>query len=77
MKPNIWEFLRKADGTYAASHNGTPLSDSIPEEWFEAEICERYGFCGRECHEICDQLKHCGKCTVDLSSSIPTHLAIS
>jgi hypothetical protein len=36
MKPNIWEFLRKPDGTYAVSHNGKHLSDSIPEKWFEA-----------------------------------------
>jgi len=46
MKQNVWEFLRRPDGTYAVSHNGTLLSDSIPEKWLESEICERYGFCG-------------------------------
>ena len=77
MKPNIWEFLRKSDGTYAVSHNGKLLFDSIPEEQFESEICERYGFCGKECDDICGQINRCGKCTVDLSSSTPTQLAIS
>ena len=48
MKHNIWDFLRKPDGTYAVSHNGKPLSDSIPEKWFESQICEHYGFCDKE-----------------------------
>jgi len=37
MTRNIWEFLRKPDGTYAVSHNGKLLSDSIPEKWFESK----------------------------------------
>ena len=77
MNTNIWEFARKPDGTYAVSHNGKLLSDSVPEEWFESEMCERYGFCGREYHDIREQLSRRGKCIVDLSSSSPTHLAIS
>jgi|HubBroStandDraft_2_1064218.scaffolds.fasta_scaffold57211_2 hypothetical protein len=76
MKQNVWEFLRRPDGTYAVSHNGTLLSDSIPEKWLESEICERYGFCGRECDDIRSQLDRCGKCIVDLSSSSPSHLTI-
>jgi hypothetical protein len=77
MKRNIWEFLRKSDGTYAVSHNGKLLSDSIPENWFESQICEHYGFCGREYHDIRGQLDRSGKCTVDLSSSSPMHLSVS
>jgi hypothetical protein len=77
MKRNIWEFLRKPDGTYAVSYNGKLLSDSIPEQWFESQICEHYGLCGKEYHEIRGQLDRSGKCTVDLSSSSPTHLATS
>ena len=77
MKLKIWEFLRKPDGTYAVSRNGELLSDSIPEKSFEWEICVRYGFCGRECRQICEHLKHHEKCTVDLNSSSPTHLAVS
>lgn len=77
MKTNIWEFLRKPDGTYSVSQNGRVLSDSIPEESFESEICERYGFCGKECDDICGQISRSGRCTVDLSASSPTDLAIS
>jgi hypothetical protein len=77
MKHNIWEFLRKSDGTYAVSHNGKLLSDSIPEKWLESQICERYGFCGKEYEDIRGRLDCSDKCTVDLSSSSPTHLAIS
>ena len=75
MTPNIWEFVSKADGTYSVSHNGKRLSDFIAEEYFEAEICERYGFCGKEINDIRGQLNRCGKCTVDLSSSSPSRLA--
>jgi hypothetical protein len=76
MKPNVWEFLKKSDGTYSVSHNGKLLSDSIPEDWLESEICERYGFCGKEYEDIRGQLSRCGKCAVDLSSSSPTSSAI-
>ena len=77
MKPNIWEFVRKPDGTYAVSRSGELLSDSIPERSFEWETCVRYGFCGWECRQICEHLEHHEKCTVDLSSSSPNHLAVS
>lgn len=76
MKQNIWEFLRSPDGTFAISHNGSLLSDAILEKWLEREICVRYGFCGREYHDIRSQLDRSGRCTVDLGSSSPSHLAI-
>jgi len=76
MKPNIWEFLKKPDATYAVSHNGKILSDSILEKNLNDELCIRYGFCGHEYDAICGQLNRSGKCTVDLNSSNPTHLCI-
>jgi hypothetical protein len=76
MKPNIWEFLRKPDGTYAVSHNGKMLSDSIPEKNLNDELCVRYGFCGHEYDAIFGRLTRSSKCTVDLNSSSPTHLCI-
>jgi hypothetical protein len=76
MKQNIWEFLRKSDGTYAVHHNGNLLSDSIPEKWLNDEVCVRYGFCGHEYDAICNQLNRSDRCTVDLNSSSPTHLSI-
>ena len=75
-KPNIWEFLRKPDGTYAVSHNGKVLSDSIPEKNLNDELCIRYGFCGHEYDAIFSQLARSGTCTVDLKSSTPTQLCI-
>ena len=77
MKQNIWEFLKKPDGTYAVYHNDNLLSDSIPEMRLNEEICVRYGFCGHEYQAIWGQLGHCGRCTVDLNSSSPDHLSIS
>ena len=77
MERNIWEFLRRPDGTFAVSHNGKLVSDSIPEKWFESRICAHYGLCGKEYADIRGQLDRSGKCAVDLSSSSPTHLAIS
>jgi hypothetical protein len=76
MKSNMWEFLRKPDGTYAVSHNGKILSDCIAEQNLNDELCIRYGFCGHEYDAICSQLNRSGKCTVDLNSSSPTHLCI-
>jgi hypothetical protein len=76
MKQNIWEFLRKADGTYAVYHNSNLLSESIPEKWLNDEVCIRYGFCGSEFDAVRKQLNRSGKWTVDLNSSSPTHLSI-
>jgi hypothetical protein len=44
MEQTIREFLRRPDGASAVSHNGTLLSDSIPEKWLESEICEPMDF---------------------------------
>jgi hypothetical protein len=71
MKHNIWEFLRKADGTYSVTHDGKLLADSIPEKWLATQICEEYGFCGQESQYICTELYRSGMCTVDLSASNP------
>lgn len=76
MRQNIWEFMRKTDGTYAISHNGNLLSDSVLENSLEREVCVRYGFCGSEYDQICRQLNRSGKCTVDLNLSSPSRLAI-
>ena len=66
MPQNVWEFVRKEDGTYAVSHNGTLLKDGIPEEHREDEFCVRFGFCGEEYQEITRQLRQSGKCILSL-----------
>ena len=71
VKHYIWEFLRKPDGTYAVTHNGQLLSDSIPEKFFATQICEQFGFCGQASQSICDEVDRAGMCRVDLKARNP------
>jgi hypothetical protein len=66
VKENVWEFLRRADGTYAVFHKGKLLSDGIPERYREKEFCVRFGFCGDEYREISRQLSQSDKCVLVL-----------
>jgi hypothetical protein len=66
MKRNVWEFVRNQNGSYAVFQNGKLLSDGIPEERREDEFCARFGVCGHEYEEIVRQLRHSGKCTLEL-----------
>ncbi len=63
MKQNIWEFVRKDDGTFEILHSGKILKTSIPNRWLEEEI-GKYGFCGQEYHEIRIQLDRNGKARI-------------
>ena len=64
MKPDVWEFVRSEDGTYAVFHQGKQLCNEIPEEWFDEHICVRYGFCCEEIDEIRRQIDAAGKCVL-------------
>ena len=66
IKPNVWEFVRNKNGSYAVFKNGKLLSDAIPEQRREDEFCIRFGFCGHEYEEIVRQLRQSGKCTLNL-----------
>ncbi|MFZ0955666.1 MAG: hypothetical protein WAN60_04945 [Candidatus Sulfotelmatobacter sp.] len=55
MKPNVWQFVRKDEGTFEIFHKGRLLKTAIPEKWLESALAE-YGFCGHEYHEIRRQL---------------------
>jgi len=66
MKQNVWEFVRKENGSYTVFNNGKLLSDAIPKERWEDEFCVRFGFCGHEYEEIVRQLRQSGKCTLKL-----------
>lgn len=68
MTHNVWEFVRKPDGSYAITHNHELLADSIPEKWFASQICEEYGFCGQESVYICTEVSRSGICRVDLNA---------
>ncbi len=67
-KPNVWEFVRNENGSYAVFQNGKLLADAIPEERREDEFCIRFGFCGHEYEEIVRHLRQSGKCTLNLGS---------
>lgn len=64
MKESVWEFVRRADGTYAVIHNGKLVSDCIPEQRRQSEFCVRFGFCGEEYKKIVRQLEQTDNCTV-------------
>jgi hypothetical protein len=66
MKPNTWEFVRGADGTYSVFHRGELQRKSIPERWFAETICTRWGFCGSEYVEINRQIESTGRATITL-----------
>jgi hypothetical protein len=63
---DVWEFLKREDGSYAVFRNSKLLSDSISEEKRESEFCVRFGFCGQEYDEIVRQLSQSGRCTLVL-----------
>jgi hypothetical protein len=66
MKPNMWEFVRNKNGSYAVFNDGKLLSDAIPEERLKDEFCIRFGFCGHEYEGIVRELRQFGKCTLNL-----------
>jgi len=66
MKQNTWEFVRDDDGTYSVFHRGELLRGSIPERWFEREVCVRWGFCQSELVEIQRQIAVSGRATITL-----------
>jgi hypothetical protein len=55
MKGNVWEIVRKEDGTFEMFHKGELLHGSIPDRWLEDQLV-RYGFCGEEYRDIRRQL---------------------
>jgi len=65
MKENVWEIVRKEDGTFEMFHKGELLHTSIPDRWLEAQL-GRYGFCGEEYRDIRRQLDEFGKAKVVL-----------
>jgi len=65
MKNNVWEVVRRQDGTFEMLHKGKLLHDSIPDEWLEAQL-GRYGFCGQEYKDIRRQLDLSGKAKIVL-----------
>jgi len=64
-KPNIWEVVRRKEGTFDILHKGKLLRAEISDKWLEDEL-GRYGFCGQEYRNIRRQLDEYGKARVEL-----------
>ena len=62
MKGNVWEIVRKEDGTFEMFHKGGLLHGSIPEKI----RLVRYGFCGEEYRDIRRQLARFGRAKIVL-----------
>jgi hypothetical protein len=65
MKNNVWEIVKKEDGTFDLFHSGKLLHESIPEDWL-ADQLGRYGFCGQEYDDIRYQLDLAGRAKIVL-----------
>jgi hypothetical protein len=65
MKGNVWEIVKREDGTFDMFHQGKLLHGSIPDRWLEDQLV-RYGFCGEEYRDIRRNLDEFGKAKIVL-----------
>jgi hypothetical protein len=65
MKPDVWEIVKKPDGTFDMFRKGKLLHSSIPEKWLADQV-GHYGFCGQEYDDIRRQLEENGKAKIVL-----------
>jgi hypothetical protein len=65
VKRNVWEIVKKDDGSFDMFHKGNWLHSFIPNRSLEAQL-GRYGFCGQEDKDIRRQLDQCGKAEIVL-----------
>jgi hypothetical protein len=60
MHSDVWEIVKKQDGTFDIFRTGELLHASIPEKWLASKLGQ-YGFCGQEHKEIVRQLDQVGR----------------
>jgi hypothetical protein len=65
LKPDIWEIVRREDGSFDMFHKGALVHSAIPDRWLEDQVGE-HGFCGQEYLNIRRQLDESGKATISL-----------
>ena len=58
--PNVYEILRRQDGTFDILRNGQLTNRAIPDKWLEDELV-RYGICGQEYRDARRELDELGK----------------
>jgi hypothetical protein len=61
--PNVWEILRREDGTFDMFHNSELSCSSVPDQWLEDQLGQ-YGICGEEYKDIRCQLDESGKAKI-------------
>jgi len=64
-KPNVWEVVRRKEGTFDILHKGKLLRAEISDKWLEDEL-GRIGFCGQEYRDIRRQLEESDKAQIVL-----------
>ena len=60
MNSDVWEIVKKDDGTFDLFRNGGLLHGTIPEGWL-ADQLGQYGFCGQEYADIPSPTGRSGK----------------
>jgi hypothetical protein len=58
--PDIYEIVRRQDGSFDVFHNGDLTDTSIPEPWLESQLV-RYGICGEEYRDARGRLDVSGR----------------
>jgi hypothetical protein len=57
--PNVYEIVRRPDGSFDIFHNGELADRSIPDEWLQGQLV-RYGICGEEYRDARRELDESG-----------------
>ena len=65
--PNVYEIVRRKDGSFDIFRNGEIAHPSIPEQWLEDELT-KYGICGQEYRDARYQLNEFGKARLEFRS---------
>jgi hypothetical protein len=65
MKANVWEIVRKEDGSLDIFHREILLHGSVPDKWLEDQLVD-HGLCGQEYQDIRRQLDQFGRAQIVL-----------
>jgi len=57
---NVWEIVKRQDGSFDLFHNSELSHSSTPERWLEDQLAE-HGICGDEYREVLRQIGELGR----------------
>jgi hypothetical protein len=73
--PNVYEVIKRTDGSFDIFHNEELRDSSIPDEWLEDQLV-KYGICGEEYRDARRELDEFGKVRLEYGAGwIGTKLA--